>query len=198
MVLSTGMASLGEVEMAVRTIEAAGNRDMILLHCVSNYPADPDDVNLRAIETMARAFRLPIGYSDHTLGIEVPIASVALGACVLEKHFTLDRNLPGPDHQASAEPDELAAMVTGIRKVESALGHGRKVPAPSEAATAAVARKSLVAARAIPAGTTFTEDLIAIKRPGTGLPPTMRALLVGRVAKENIPADALLTLSMIA
>jgi len=198
MILSTGMASLGEVEMAVHTIEAAGNRGMILLHCVSNYPADPNDVNLRAIKTMARAFRLPIGYSDHTLGIEVPIVSVALGACVLEKHFTLDRTLPGPDHQASAEPDELAAMVAGIRKIESALGHGRKVPAASEAATAAVARKSLVAARPIRAGTRLTEELMTIKRPGTGLPPSLRASLVGRMTKCDIPADALLSLDMLA
>jgi N,N'-diacetyllegionaminate synthase len=198
MILSTGMASLGEVEMAVHTIQAAGNQDVILLHCVSNYPADPRDVNLRAIETMARAFQLPIGYSDHTLGIEIPIVSVALGACVLEKHFTLDRNLPGPDHQASAEPDELAAMVSGIRKIESALGHGRKIPASSEAATAVIARKSLVAARDLPQGTTLTEDLIAIKRPGTGLPPVMRESLVGRKLRVAVPADTLLSLDMLA
>jgi len=197
MIVSTGMASLGEVETAVRTIETTGNHNVALLHCVSNYPANPVDVNLRAIETMTLAFNLPVGYSDHTLGIEVPLGAVALGACIVEKHFTLDRALPGPDQQASAEPAELVALVVGIRKVEKALGHGRKEPASSEACTAAVARKSLVAAKPILAGTRLTEDLIAIKRPGTGLPPTLRTLLVGRIAKQDIPADTLLSLDMI-
>lgn len=197
LILSTGMSSLGEVETAVRCIEEVGNRSLVLLHCVSNYPADPADANLRAMETMARAFQVLVGYSDHTQGIEVALAAVALGANVIEKHITLDRALPGPDHQSSTEPDELATLVRGIRKVESALGHGRKVPTLSETATTAVARKSLVAARAIPAGTTFTEDLIAIKRPGTGLPPAMRALLVGRRASRAIPAGTLFTLDML-
>ncbi|TAJ10986.1 MAG: N-acetylneuraminate synthase [Nitrospirae bacterium] len=198
MILSTGMATLGEVETALRAVESAGNCEVILLHCVSNYPADPADVNLRAIPTMIQAFHLPVGYSDHTLGIEVPLAAVALGACVIEKHFTLDRALPGPDQQASAEPAELAALVAGVHKVEAALGHGRKVPAASESGTATVARKSLVAARSIRAGISLTEDMIAIKRPGTGLPPVLRATLVGRVAKRDIPADAMLSLEMLA
>jgi N,N'-diacetyllegionaminate synthase len=198
MIVSTGMAHLGEVEAAVHTIEEAGNQDLVLLHCVSNYPAEPADVNLRAMLTMATAFGVPIGYSDHTLGTEVALAAVAMGACVIEKHFTLDRNLPGPDHRSSLEPIELAAMVQGIRKVESALGHGRKEPVPNEAETTAVARKSLVAARDIPAGTKMTEELIAIKRPGTGLPPFMRPYLVGRTARTDIPAGTLLTLEMLA
>lgn len=198
MILSTGMATLGEVETALRAVESAGNREVILLHCVSNYPADPADVNLRAIPTMIQAFHFPVGYSDHTLGLEVPLAAVALGACVIEKHFTLDRALPGPDQQASAEPAELAALVAGVRKVEAALGHGRKVPAASESGTADVARKSLVAARSIRAGTSLTEDMIAIKRPGTGLPPALRTTLVGRVAKRDIPADAMISLEMLA
>lgn len=198
MILSTGMATLGEVETALRAVESAGNREVILLHCVSNYPANPADVNLRAISTMIQAFHLPVGYSDHTLGLEVPLAAVALGACVIEKHFTLDRALPGPDQQASAEPAELAALVAGVRKVEAALGHGRKVPAASESGTADVARKSLVAARSIRAGTSLTEDMITIKRPGTGLPPALRATLVGRVAKRDIPADAMISLEMLA
>jgi N,N'-diacetyllegionaminate synthase len=171
MIVSTGMAYLGEVEAAVHTIEKAGNQDLVLLHCVSNYPAEPADVAL---------------------------AAVAMGACVIEKHFTLDRNLPGPDHRTSLEPIELAAMVQGIRTVESALGHGRKEPVPNEAETTAVARKSLVAARDIAAGTKMTEELMAIKRPGTGMPPFMRPYLVGRTARTDIPAGTLLTLEMLA
>lgn len=197
MIISTGMSNLGEVETAVRTIEEAGNQDLVLLHCVSNYPADPADVNLRAMHTMATAFNVPVGYSDHTPGIEVAIAAVALGACVIEKHFTLDCMLPGPDHRASLEPNGLAALVRGIRIVEAALGHGRKEPAASEANTAAITRKSLVAARDIPAGTTLTAELIAIKRPGAGLPPAMRPYLIGRTVRMTIPAGALLTLEML-
>jgi N,N'-diacetyllegionaminate synthase len=198
LIVSTGMANLGEVETAVHTLEETGNRDFVLLHCVSNYPAQPGDVNLRAMQTMSAAFSVPVGYSDHTVGIEVALAAVALGACVIEKHFTLDRDLPGPDHQASLEPDELAALVRGIRTVEASLGHGRKEPAASEANTTAVARKSLVAARNIPAGTVLTEDLIAARRPGTGLPPAVRPYLVGRTARVAIPAGTLLSLELLA
>jgi N-acetylneuraminate synthase len=198
MILSTGMAYLGEVEQAVRTLRAAGNDKLVLLHCVSNYPAAPVDINLRAMQTMATAFGVPVGYSDHTMGIEIPLAAVALGACVIEKHFTLDRNLPGPDHQASLEPPELAALVQGIRKVEAALGHGRKEPAASELETAKVARKSLVTTRAIPAGTPLMEDMIGIKRPGTGLPPALLPYIVGRVARVDVPADSLLKLEWLA
>jgi N-acetylneuraminate synthase len=197
MIVSTGMTTLGEVEAAVQTLEAAGNPPFVLLHCVSNYPADPADVNLRAMQTMATAFGRPTGYSDHTLGDAVTLAAVALGACVIEKHFTLDRNLPGPDHQASLEPAEIAALVRSIRVVEAALGDGRKRPAASEANTAAVARKSLVAAADIPAGASLTEKTIAIKRPGTGLPPAMRPLLVGKTARRDIRAGTLLTLEMV-
>ena len=198
MIVSTGMSYLGEVEAAVRTIEEAGNHALVLLHCVSNYPADPADINLRAMQTMAMAFGAPVGYSDHTPGIEVALAAVALGARVIEKHFTSDRGLPGPDHQASLEPDELAALVRGIRTVEAALGHGRKEPVASEANTAAVARKSLVAAKDIPAGAVLAEELITIKRPGTGLPPAMRPYLIGRTARMTIPAGAMLTWEMLA
>lgn len=196
--LSTGMSYLSEVDEAVRVIRNAGCDQLVLLHCVSNYPADPADANLRAMRTLETAFGVPVGYSDHTLGIEVAIAAVALGACVIEKHFTLDRNLPGPDHRASLEPDELAALVRGVRTAEAALGHGRKEPAASEVNTAAAARRSLVAARDIPAGTTLTEELIAIKRPGIGLPPAMRSHLVGRHVRMLVPAGALLTLEMLA
>lgn len=198
LIVSTGMSTLGEVENAVLEIQAAGNPNLILLHCVSNYPANPADVNLRAMQTMARAFHVPVGYSDHTLGMDISLAAVTLGACVIEKHFTLDRNLPGPDHKASAEPTELAALVRGIRNVEAALGDGRKKPAASEANTASVARKSLIAACDIPAGIKLTEAMIAIKRPGTGLPPAMRDHLVGRVTRVPVSAGTLLDLDMFA
>ena len=197
MIVSTGMAHLGEVEEAVDTIEKAGNQDFVLLHCVSNYPASPSDVNLRAMGTMAAAFGVPVGYSDHTLGIEVALAAVSLGACVIEKHMTLDRGLPGPDHTASLEPEDFKAMVASTRTIERALGTGRKVPAASEASSAAAARKSLVAAREIPAGTSLTEDLIAIMRPGTGLPPAMRSYLIGRSVRVPVRAGELITLDMV-
>ncbi len=195
LILSTGMSVLAEVETAVCAITETGNRSLVLLHCVSNYPASPSDANLRAMDTMATAFNMPVGYSDHTLGIEVAIAAVAMGACVIEKHLTVDRSSPGPDHRASLEPNEFSGLVRGIRKVEQALGSGRKEPAASEAAVAAVARKSLVAARTIPAGTKLTEDLIAVKRPGTGLPPAMRAQLVGREVKREVRVGELFRLS---
>jgi sialic acid synthase SpsE len=139
-----------------------------------------------------------VGYSDHTLGVEVGWAAVALGACVIEKHFTLDRALPGPDHQASLDPLQLRQFVDGIRRIESALGSGRKTPTPGESGTAAVARRSLVAARDIPAGTLITEELIALRRPGTGLPPTMRDHLLQRTASQDIPAGTVLRLGMVA
>jgi N,N'-diacetyllegionaminate synthase len=192
------MCRLSDVEAAVATIEETGLSDMVLLHCVSNYPAAPSDVNLRAMHTMRAAFGLPVGYSDHTLGDEVGLASVALGACMVEKHFTLDRNMPGPDHRASLEPDELEKFIRGLRNVEAALGNGRKVPAASELDTAAVARKSLVAACDIAEGTELTEDVIAIRRPGTGLPPSMRSHLVHRTARRAIPAGTLISLEMVA
>jgi N,N'-diacetyllegionaminate synthase len=198
LILSTGMSALGEVESAVETLHAAGNTQIVLLQCVSNYPADPCDVNLRAMHTMATAFGHPVGYSDHTLGIEVSLASVALGACVVEKHFTLDRTLPGPDHLASSEPEEIRRLVDGIRKVEAALGTGRKVAAASEANTASVVRRSIVASRAIPAGQTISRDDLMARRPGTGLSPAMMGQIVGLTARENIPAGELITLKKVA
>jgi len=198
LILSTGMSCLGEVEKAVRTVISSGADQVALLQCVSNYPANPRDTNLRAMQTMAAAFALPVGYSDHTLGVEVSLAAVALGACIVEKHFTLDRSLPGPDHQASSEPTELAALVQGIRKVEAALGTGCKEPALSEANTAAVARKSLVVSRDIPAGTVLTEEMIVIRRPGTGLAPDLCSFVVGRTARRAISAGTLLQLDMLS
>jgi len=168
-----------------------------LLHCVSNYPARYEDVNLRAIGTMAGAFRVPVGLSDHTLGIEISLAAAALGACVIEKHFTLDRRMKGPDHQASLEPDQFRALVNGIRAIEAALGDGVKKAAPSEIGTASVARKSIVAARDITAGTRLSEQLMALKRPGTGLPPSMLPHLIGRILAEAVTTGTLLSLDML-
>lgn len=197
-ILSTGMATLSEVGKAVETVRSMGNTQLVLLQCVSNYPAQPASINLRAMETMAQEFGAPVGYSDHTTGTEVSIAAVALGACIIEKHFTISRGLPGPDHSASLESDELASMVRSIRNVEAALGDGVKQPAREEANTAAVARRSLVAARDIGAGTVLTEDLVAIMRPGTGLPPAMRSQLLGRRTRLDIEAGTLFSLDMVA
>ncbi|HIE96566.1 MAG TPA: N-acetylneuraminate synthase [Planctomycetes bacterium] len=198
LIVSTGMCSLGEVEAAVEAIEKAGNNNFVLLHCVSNYPADPATVNLRAMATMKAAFGRPVGYSDHTMGIEVGVASAALGACVLEKHFTLDRSLPGPDHKASLEPDELHNLMKSIRTVESAMGTGIKKSTVAEKETARAARKSLVTAIEIPAGTEITPNLIAIKRPGTGLPPAMQPHILNRRATTTLPAGHLLRLEDVA
>lgn len=198
MIVSTGMSNLSEVAAAVRTIEKAGNQDLVLLQCTSNYPANPGDANLRAMLTMEAAFDVPAGYSDHTPGMHVPLAAIALGACVLEKHFTLNRSLPGPDHLASLEPEELTDLVNGIRIVEASLGSGRKEPSDSEANTALVARKSLVAAQDITAGSTITGELIAIKRPGAGLLPSMLPYVVGRSVRVDIAEDTLITLEMLA
>lgn len=193
MLLSTGMASMAEVEAAVRTISEAGNDHLVLLHCVSAYPAPAQEVNLRAMQTLAKEFGVPVGYSDHTAGINVALAAVALGACVIEKHVTLDRSLPGPDHQASLVPEELAELVRGVRAVESALGHGRKEPSACEIGTMTAARKSLVAARNLSSGTVLTEPLIAVRRPGHGLPPALRPQLVGRVVTRHVTAGEVLT-----
>ncbi len=191
-ILSTGMASLAEVEEAVSVFRKLAHNEVILLHCVSSYPAEPADCNLRAMSTMESKFDLPVGFSDHTVGMEVGFAAVALGACVIEKHLTLDRTLPGPDHSASAEPDQFTAFVRGIRAVEAALGDGLKAPVAKENNTREVARKSLVASCAIPAGTQVTEAMIAIKRPGTGMAPASRASLLGRTAKGDISDGTLL------
>lgn len=198
MILSTGMASLDEVDAAVRAIRTAGNPPLALLHCVSRYPAEPQTANLRAMSTMAERFQVPVGFSDHTLGAEIAVAAVAAGACVIEKHLTLDCALPGPDHQASLDPQAFAGMVQRVRFVEAALGHGRKEPLPEEAHTARVARKSVVTARAIAAGEALSDDALAIKRPGHGLPPASRASLLGRIARVALPAGTVLTEEMLA
>jgi N,N'-diacetyllegionaminate synthase len=197
MLVSTGMTTMDEVSRAVESIQDAGCKELVLLQCVSAYPADPTDANLTAMANLAGAFGVPVGYSDHTLGIEVALAAVALGACILEKHFTLDRSLPGPDHRASVEPEELTALVAGVRKVEVARGNGVKRPVNSELDTARVARKSLVAACDIPAGTILTEMMIVLKRPGTGLPLAMLPSLLGRKTKSYIKQGTLLSKAII-
>jgi sialic acid synthase SpsE len=194
--LSTGMANLGEIEAAIAAIEAAGTpRERItVLHCTTEYPAPMEDVNLRSMLSMKSAFGVEVGYSDHTPGIEVPIAAVALGATVIEKHFTLDRNLPGPDHKASLEPDELKRMVDAIRNIERALGDGIKRPSPSELKNKPIARKSLVACRAIAAGEVFSADNITAKRPGTGISPMRWDEVIGRRAVRAFAVDELIEL----
>jgi len=194
-ILSTGMSLLGEVEEAVNAIKAF-NKNLILLHCTSNYPAKPSEANLLAMKTMRYAFNLPVGYSDHTPGNEVALAAVSLGACVIEKHFTLDKSLPGPDHKASLEPHELKNLIRGIRIVESAIGNGIKRPFESEKNTASVARKSLVANCDIIKGEILVEKMIARKRPGTGLKPDMLKYIINKKAKRNITNGTLLDVGM--
>jgi N,N'-diacetyllegionaminate synthase len=194
-ILSTGMSTLGEVEMALQALTAAGASlsDIIVLQCHTDYPTRFEDANLRAMQTMAAAFPgIRMGYSDHTLGIEAPIAAVAMGACLIEKHFTLDRTLPGPDHAASLEPAELKAMVTAIRNIELALGHGRKEPSASELKIKAVARKSIAAAKPIRQGETFTAENLTVKRPGTGISPMSWDDLLGKHANRSYETDELI------
>ncbi len=190
-ILSTGMADLGEIEDALDLLVSSGTpkEKITILHATTEYPCPMDEVNLRAMGTIASAFGIRTGYSDHTRGIEVPIAAVAMGASVIEKHFTLDRTMEGPDHKASLEPDELCAMVAAIRNIEKALGDGIKKPSPSEAKNMAVARKSIVAARPIRAGEAFTSENIAIKRPGTGISPMRYDEIVGERAARDYEED---------
>ena len=195
-ILSTGMATLGEIESALDVLEASGTpRERVtLLHCNTEYPTPIGDVNLRAMNAIGKAFGVAVGYSDHTLGIEVPIAAAALGATVIEKHFTLDRMLPGPDHKASLEPHELKAMIVAIRNVETALGDGIKRPSASEAQNRSIARRSLVAAVAIRKGESFTPENLTVKRPGMGVSPMRWDEVMGRKASRDFAADELIEL----
>ena len=198
MIISTGLATYEDIADAVQACAGAGNRDVVLLQCASLYPAPPARMNLRAMATMRAAFNAPVGLSDHSLGIHVAVAAAGLGAAVVEKHFTLDRTLPGPDHPFAVEPSELAEMVRQIREVEAALGDGLKLgPAAEELEMHEKARRSLVAARAIPAGTVIDRGMIAIKRPGFGIRPKFVDLVVGRVAKVDIGEDVVLTWDML-
>jgi N,N'-diacetyllegionaminate synthase len=195
-ILSTGMAILAEIEAAIDTLELAGTAltNITVLHCTTEYPAPMAEVNLRAMQNIQTAFGVKVGYSDHTPGIEVAIAAVAMGAVVIEKHFTLDRNLPGPDHKASLEPAELKAMVTAIRNIELALSDGVKRSAASEEKNKAVVRKSLVARCEIKAGDIFSADNITSKRPGTGISPMRWDEIIGRRAPRDFAADEFIDL----
>ena len=188
------MATLGEIESALEVLETSGTprSQITVLHCNTAYPTPMIDVNLRAMLSIGEAFGVKIGYSDHTLGIEVPIAAITMGATVIEKHFTLDRTLPGPDHKASLEPNEFKAMVQAIRNIEKALGDGIKRPSPIEAKNKPIARKSLVAATAIQAGECFTEVNLAVKRPGTGISPMRWDEYVGQTAQKDYQEDELI------
>jgi N-acetylneuraminate synthase len=219
LIVSTGMSSLADIETALGVIafaltrpgppvsrtdfeaarssaegQAALQERGTLLHCVTEYPAPPASVNLRAMDTMAQAFGLPVGFSDHTAGTAVSLAAVARGATVIEKHFTLDRTLPGPDHAASLEPSEMRSLVANIRIIEEALGSPRKGPVAAEVGNRTVARRSIVAARALAQGEVLTMDALAFKRPGTGIPPTAVWDLLGRSASRAFEADELIQL----
>ncbi len=193
-ILSTGMATIGEIEAAIDVLEQTGTlrANITVLHCTTEYPTPMAEVNLRAMQSIHTTFGVAVGYSDHTPGIEVAIAAVAMGASVIEKHFTLDRNLPGPDHKASLEPEELKAMVAAIRNIEVALGDGIKRLTPSEARNKPVVRKSLVASQAIKVGEVFSAQNITTKRPGTGISPMCWDEVMGRVAQKNYKEDDLI------
>lgn len=192
-ILSTGMSTLAEVAEAVEAIIRLNNQTLTLLHCTTNYPTPPGEVNLRAMLTLRNAFHTPVGYSDHTRGIEIPLAAVALGAVVIEKHFTLDRTLPGPDHSASLEPPELLRLVQGIRNVEAAMGDGIKQPTESEKALMDQVRKGIVAARDLEAGTVLQSADIATKRPAAGLAPRLAPVIIGRTLARSAARDEPLT-----
>lgn len=190
-ILSTGMADLKEVEQALKVLK---DKEVIVLHCNTEYPTPMEDVNLRAMLTMKEKLNVEVGYSDHTLGIEIPIAAVALGAKVIEKHFTLDKTMQGPDHRASLEPAELKAMVAAIRNIEKSLGDGVKVPSKSEKKNISIARKSIVALTDIKAGEVFTAENITVKRPGSGISPMEWDKIVGTKASKDFSSDEVITL----
>ena len=193
-VLSTGMSTLEEVEAALNVLISSGTnkKNITLLHATTEYPCPMEDVNLKAMQTMAIAFDIDVGYSDHTKGIEVTIAAVAMGAKVIEKHFTLDRTMDGPDHKASLEPDELMSMVKAIRNIEKALGSGVKIPSKSEVKNIEVARKSIVARKTIKKGDIFCADNIAVKRPGNGITPMQWDNVIGTVALKDYQEDEMI------
>jgi N,N'-diacetyllegionaminate synthase len=193
-IMSTGMANLSEIEKALDLLKENGAEDITVLHCNTEYPTPIEDVNLKAMLTIKEAFKVDIGYSDHTKGVEVPTASVALGAKVIEKHFTLDNSMEGPDHRASLEPEELKNMVDSIRNVENALGDGIKKPSKSEAKNKDIARKSIVAAKEIKQGEIFTKNNLTIKRPGNGINPMQWPNILGKKAKREFSFDELIEL----
>ena len=191
-IMSTGMCEMNEIKQAVRVLKEYGTMDITLLHCNTEYPTPMEDVNLRAMCTLRDEMHLPVGYSDHTRGIEVPVAAAALGAVVIEKHFTLDRAMEGPDHKASLEPEELKEMVRAVRNIEKALGDGMKRPSPSEMKNRDVARKSIVARRAIRKGEVFTEENLTAKRPGSGISPMRWKDVIGLTADRDYAQDEMI------
>ncbi len=191
-IISTGMSEMNEIKEALKVLRDNGTNDITVLHCTTEYPAPFDEVNLNVMSTLKNEFGYPIGYSDHTKGIEVPIAAVALGAEVIEKHFTLDRNMEGPDHKASLEPSELKAMVEGIRNIEKSLGTSEKKPSEIEIKNRLVARKSIVALKDIKAGERFTTDNLTTKRPGSGISPMKWNDVIGQTAKRDFSEDELI------
>ena len=193
-ILSTGMSDLDEIDAALNVLHSNGAGKITLLHCNTQYPTPMEDVNLNAMLTLKDRYNCDVGYSDHTLGIEVPIAAVALGATVIEKHFTLDRNMEGPDHKASLEPNEFKSMVSAIRNIEKALGTGNKVASPSETENKDIARKSIVASRMIKKGEVFSKENITTKRPGSGISPMKWYNVIGAVAKRDFQEDELIEL----
>ena len=197
MVISTGMCDLADVQVAVDAIRAVGNERIVLLHCSSLYPTPMDEVNLRAMQTLERAFGLPVGYSDHTSGTAVCCAAVALGARVLEKHFTLDKSSPGPDHHYALEPHELASMVQQVRSIETALGTAIKAPTRGELAKRHLSRRSLIAARDLTEGQKIRREDLVTKRPGTGVEPKLLDVVIGRTARRDIPEGTPLTWEML-
>ncbi len=196
-ILSTGMADLREISEALDALRSSGQEEIILLHCVTSYPAPFESLNLRAIETLRDTFHLPVGFSDHAEGITSALIARALGACIIEKHFTLSRDLPGPDHKASLEPGELQSMVEMIHRVDGALGTGIKEPGCEELEMRRIARKSLVAMMDIPRGTMITGEMIGMKRPGTGIEPKEFTSVIGRRAARTIRKDELIGWHMI-
>jgi len=193
-ILSTGMSYIEEIRDAIKVLKENGTTDIIVLHCNTEYPTPMEDVNLNAMKTIANKFGVKVGYSDHTKGIEVPIAAVALGATIIEKHFTLDRHLEGPDHKASLEPEELKAMVNAIRNIEKALGSVDKVISTSEQKNIAVARKSIVAATKIREGELFSETNLTVKRPGTGISPMLWDTIIGCKANKTYQPEDMIEL----
>lgn len=191
-IISTGMCTMDDIKNAISILEGNGAEEITVLHCTTDYPTPFNEVNLKAMLSIKKEFGVNIGYSDHTKGIEVPIAAVALGAKVIEKHFTLNRNMDGPDHKASLEPSELKAMVDAIRHIEAALGNGKKQPTESEIKNMVVARKSIIAKKKIKAGEVFTEENITVKRPGNGISPMRWFEVLGKTASRNFEEDELI------
>lgn len=196
-VLSTGMSNLGEIEEAIKIIKDNGSKQIILLHCITNYPAKISNLNLRVINTLKSTFKLLVGFSDHSIGIYAAISAVSLGACVIEKHFTLSKDQQGPDHLASLNPNELREMIKAIRLIKKGLGNGLKIPTEDEEKIKKIARKSIVSKVNIPKGETISMDMLGVKRPGTGLSPKYLNIIIGRRAKEEIKKDKIINLKLL-